>query len=78
MVTRLDKQLKREINVRDKAYIVTITPQGLKVTLKGHRKGRELAWGDLIGDDATLAIALNASLEQPGQPPHREDDPDNQ
>jgi hypothetical protein len=64
MVTKLEKTLKREINVSGEAYIVTIAPEGLKLTVKGRRKGQELAWSDLVSGNAAMAIALNASLEQ--------------
>jgi hypothetical protein len=64
MATRLAKPLRREINVGDDPYIVTISPQGLKLTAKGKRKGIELAWSALVSGDAALASALNASLEQ--------------
>lgn len=62
MVTKLDKSLRREIAVNDKLYVVTISPEGLKLTLKGHRKGQELRWSDLVSGEAALATALNASL----------------
>ena len=62
MVTRLEKPLKREIYVKREAYIVTLTPEGLKLTLKGKRKGQELKWADLVSGEAALAVALNASL----------------
>ena len=68
MITKLDKDLKRQINIGAHSYVVTISPEGLKVTLKGRRKGRQLAWTDLVGEDATLAIALNASLGRPVHP----------
>jgi hypothetical protein len=64
MATRLAKPLRREINIGDDPYIVTISPQGLKLTAKGKRKGIELAWSALVSGDAALASALNASLEQ--------------
>jgi hypothetical protein len=35
---------------------------GLKLTLKGRRKGQELKWVDLISGEAALAVALNASV----------------
>jgi hypothetical protein len=60
-MTPLDKQLKRELQIDDQTYIITIDPHGLKVTLKGRRNGRELAWKDLVNGDAALAVALNAS-----------------
>jgi hypothetical protein len=63
-MTRLDKPLKRElkVKVKAKAYVLTIDPDGLKLTLKGRRKGVVLAWKDLINGDAAMAAALNASL----------------
>jgi hypothetical protein len=64
MVTKLEKPLKREILIEDKAYVLTISPEGLKLTLKGHRKGQELAWRDLVNGQTALATALNASLEE--------------
>ncbi|HTT03208.1 MAG TPA: hypothetical protein VMG11_14070 [Steroidobacteraceae bacterium] len=65
MVTKLEKPLKREIALDGKAYVVTIAPDGLKITLKGHRKGQELRWQDLLSGDTALATALNASLSEP-------------
>ncbi len=62
MVTKLDKPLRREISIKDQTYIVAISPEGLKITVKGHRKGRELTWEDLVSGEAALATALNASL----------------
>ncbi len=64
MITKLDKHLKREINVSGKPYIVTLAPEGLKLTVKGRRKGQELAWSALVNGDAAMAVALNASLDQ--------------
>ncbi len=64
MATKLNKQLKREIDVDGKPFMITLSPQGLKLTEKGKRLGRELTWKDLITGDAALATALNASLSQ--------------
>lgn len=64
MVTKLEKPLRREIQIKNKAYIVTISSDGLKVTEKGKRKGQELAWRDLVSGDAAMAKALNASLDK--------------
>jgi hypothetical protein len=63
-MTKLDKVLKREIDINGEAYILTLSPEGLKLTVKGRRKGQELAWKDLVNGEAALATALNASLEQ--------------
>ena len=64
MVTKLEKPLKREILIEDKAYVLTISAEGLKLTLKGHRKGQELAWRVLVNGQAALATALNASVQE--------------
>ena len=44
MATKLDKTIKREIEMDDQAYMVTISPEGVKLTQKGFRKGREMSW----------------------------------
>jgi hypothetical protein len=64
MTTKLEKVLKREIDIDGEAYIVAISPEGLKLTIKGKRKGQELLWKDLVSGQAALAVALNASMEQ--------------
>lgn len=66
-MTPLEKPLRRLIAMGDKAYTLTIDPQGLKLVEKGHRKGLALLWTDLVNGDAALAAALNASAA--GQPP---------
>lgn len=63
MTTRLEKTIKRELTLKGQPYIVAISPEGLKLTLKGRRKGVELKWEALAGGDAALAVALNASVE---------------
>ena len=60
-MTKLDKPLRRELTIGEKSYTLTIAPEGLKLTEKGHRKGTELKWTDLISGDAGLAAALQAS-----------------
>ena len=62
MTTRLDKTLKRELTLEGRTFILAVSPEGLKLTLKGKRKGQELRWGDLVNGDAALATALNASI----------------
>lgn len=67
-MTKLDRPLKREIEIQGTAYVLTLTSEELKLTLKGHRKGMVLAWKDLVSGDAALAVALNASSESSDQP----------
>jgi len=64
MTTSLDKTLRRQINVKGQDYIIALSPEGLKITLKGKRKGVELSWSALVSGDAALAVALNASVGQ--------------
>jgi hypothetical protein len=64
MATKLERPLKREIQVAGKPYMLTITPEGLKLVPKGKRKGQELSWSALVSGEAALAAALNASLER--------------
>src|ERR1700733_9191513 len=85
MTTRLDKTLKREITLEGRTFILAVSPEGLKLTLKGKRKGQELRWSDLVSGDAALAAALNASLgtfaadeapaRKPAPPPRRAQPP---
>jgi hypothetical protein len=49
MATKLNKQLKREIEVDGKPYMITLSPEGVKLTEKGKRLGREHTWKDLLG-----------------------------
>jgi hypothetical protein len=62
MATRLEGSLKREIEVERRPYTLTITAERFKLVPKGHRKGLELAWKDLLSGEEALAVALNASL----------------
>ena len=44
MATKLDKTIKREIELDGQPFMVAISPEGVKLTQKGFRKGREMAW----------------------------------
>lgn len=37
MATKLEKELKREVDINGTTYVVTIAPTGLKVTMKRGR-----------------------------------------
>jgi hypothetical protein len=64
MTTKLEKPLKREILIDGEPHVVTLTPDGLKITQKGKRLGKEVTWKALVSGDAALAAALNASVSQ--------------
>jgi len=61
-MTKLEGTLRREISIDGEPYTLAISPEGLKLTQKGRRKGQELRWKDLVSGEAALAVALNASL----------------
>jgi hypothetical protein len=61
-MTPLEKTLKRALRIDGHDYVVTLTPEALKITEKGHRLGLELPWADLISGETALAIALQASV----------------
>lgn len=63
MTTKLDRPLKREIEVDGVAYTVTISPDGIRVVEKGKRKGQELTWRSIVAGDASLAEDLRISLD---------------
>ena len=62
MTTPLDRPIKREIEIDGTRYTLTISPEGLKVTEKGKRKGQELTWRDIISGDAALRRDLSLSV----------------
>jgi hypothetical protein len=61
-MTPLEKTLKRALRIDGRDYVVTLTPDAVKITEKGRRLGLELPWADLISGDSALAIALQASV----------------
>ena len=67
MTTKLEKSIKREIELNGVAYTVTIAPEGLKIVEKGKRKGQELSWDRLVRGDVTLGQDLQDSVAPAGE-----------
>jgi hypothetical protein len=63
VATRLDKPIRRELELKGKLYTVTITPEGVKITPKGGRRGHEITWEALVSGDADLHQDLRISLD---------------
>ena len=63
MTAKLDRAIKRELDLDGRLYTITIAPEGLKVTEKGKRKGQEVSWRSIISGDATLSENLKISLD---------------
>jgi hypothetical protein len=61
-MTPLDKTLKRALSINGTDYVVTLTPDALKLTRKGKRLGMELKWADITSGESALAVALHASV----------------
>ena len=61
-MTPLDKPLRREVQIGEESYTLTIDPEGMKLVPKGKRNGLTLKWTELVNGDAALATALQASL----------------
>jgi hypothetical protein len=61
-VTPLDKTLKRAITINGQEYVISLSPETVKISRKGHRLGIELNWADIISGDSALAVALHASI----------------
>ena len=66
MAVKLEKTIKRELEMDTKTYTIAIAPEGIKVTEKGKRKGREISWRSIINGDAQLAEELKMSLDALG------------
>ena len=66
MATKLEKTLKREIEIDGKAYMVAISPEGVKVTQKGFRRGPEMTWRAIISGEAEMTQQLKSSVGSGG------------
>jgi hypothetical protein len=66
MAVKLEKSIKRELEMDGKSYTIQIAPEGIKVTEKGKRKGREISWRAIISGDAQLAEDLKLSIDALG------------
>lgn len=63
MAARLDKTLKRELEIDGQSFMVSMSPEGVRITPKGKRKGHEISWRALMSGDAELTQQLNISLD---------------
>jgi len=66
MTAKLDKTIKRELELDGKLYTIAIAPEGIKVTEKGRRNGQEISWRSVISGDATLNENLKISVDATG------------
>ena len=63
MAAKLDKAIKRELDLDGETYMVTISPEGVRIVPKGRRKGQEISWQNILSGDAELTQQLRISLD---------------
>lgn len=63
MATKLDKALKREVDINGVAHMVTLGPDGIKIVQKGRRNGTELTWEQMLRGDVTMTQDLKDSVD---------------
>jgi hypothetical protein len=63
MTAKLDKTIKRELEIDGKTYTIAIAPDGIKVTEKGRRNGPEVSWRSIINGDTSLNENLKISVD---------------
>jgi len=68
MTAKLDKTIKRELDIDGKTYTIAIGTDGVKVTEKGRRNGPEVSWRSIINGDATLNEDLKISVDASSTP----------
>ena len=64
MATKLDKLLKREIDIDGKPYMITLSPDGVKLTEKGKRKGLGVSWKGLSNGESATALSLTGGSSE--------------
>jgi hypothetical protein len=66
MTAKLESLIKRELKLGQETYTVSMSPEGVKIALKGKRKGREISWETLLSGDAELNQQLKMSVDAYG------------
>lgn len=53
MTTKLEKPIRREIEIDGEPFTVTITPQGVRLTRKRFRSGKAVSWKAILEGNRT-------------------------
>lgn len=64
MPTKLDKTIRREIEIDGEPFTISISPEGLRLTKKRFRSGVALSWKTLWTRHGGEALSLPESSEQ--------------
>lgn len=51
MATKLNKTIKRELDLMGRVFTILISPHGVKITPKGGRTGQEVSWEKILTDE---------------------------
>lgn len=62
MATKLEKAIKRELEIEGKVYTVIMSPEGLRITPKGGRKGIEHSWRTLMSEGAPTGGSMGGGM----------------
>jgi excisionase family DNA binding protein len=60
MTTLLSNPLSREVLLEGEPFKVTISPSGVRITRKGHRKSAEIAWDNILALSNTESRAMSS------------------
>ncbi|MEO8200513.1 MAG: hypothetical protein ABI679_08345 [Gemmatimonadota bacterium] len=63
MTAKLEKTIKRELELKGQHYTVSVGPEGVKITPKGGRKGHAMSWETLLSGDAELYADMKMSVD---------------
>jgi hypothetical protein len=66
MTTKLDKTIRREIEIDGEPFTVAISPEGIRLTKKRFRSGRALSWRALWRGELGPAIADQSGAGEAG------------
>jgi hypothetical protein len=63
MATKLTHEIRREITIGDEPFTIVISPQGLRLSRKRFRSGRELSW-EALWRDGSVERSNGSSPEE--------------
>jgi hypothetical protein len=69
MATKLEKPIRREIEIDGEPYTVIMSPDGLRVTKKRFRSGVALSWKSIwsrFGDGSSPVAGPETKQSEPG------------
>lgn len=56
MTTKIERPIRREIEIDGEPYTVVITPQGVRLTRKRYRSGKVVSWKSILESRPTSSL----------------------